>query len=55
MFEKTFYKTFFKHGFNEPIQVNYWDGKSEKYGEGEPKYNITMKEPITIKDIIKND
>ncbi|GAA6117451.1 cyclopropane-fatty-acyl-phospholipid synthase family protein [Apilactobacillus kunkeei] len=54
MFEKTFYKTFFKHGFNEPIQVNYWDGKSEKYGEGEPKATITMKEPIPIKDIRKN-
>lgn len=54
MFEKTFFKTFFKHGFDEPIKVNYWDGKSEQYGDGEPKAVITMKEPIPIKDIRKN-
>lgn len=54
MFEKTFYKTFFKHGFNETIQVNYWDGKSEKYGDGKVAATITMKEPIPIQELRKN-
>ncbi|MCL0330755.1 SAM-dependent methyltransferase [Apilactobacillus xinyiensis] len=54
MFEKTFYKQFFKHGFNDPIQVTYWDGKTEQYGEGAPIAKIKMNEPVPIKDIRNN-
>ncbi len=54
MLEKTFYKTFLSRSFNIPITVTYWDGKTETYGEGEPKIHITFNEPIPIKEITRN-
>ncbi|GLB47248.1 cyclopropane-fatty-acyl-phospholipid synthase [Philodulcilactobacillus myokoensis] len=54
MFEKTFYKEFLKHSFNIPIKVNYWDGKTDVYGDGKPQATITFKEPVPIKDIQRN-
>ena len=36
MLEKSFYKTLLSHSFNIPVRVNYWDGKSDVYGAGDP-------------------
>lgn len=54
MLEKQFYKIFLKHSFNIPVKVNYWDGSSAVYGDGEPEVTITFKEAIPIRDITKN-
>lgn len=54
MLEKTFYKTLFSHSFNIPVKVNYWDGKSAVYGDGEPEITITMHEEIPMKAILNN-
>lgn len=54
MLEKTFYKTFLSKTFNIPIQVNYWDGTTDIYGDGQPKTTITFHDAIPIKEITKN-
>lgn len=54
MLEKTFYKTFLKNSFNIPIKVNYWDGKSDVYGEGNPRVTITFNEMVPVKEITRN-
>lgn len=54
MLEKTFYKTFLSKTFNIPVQVNYWDGTTDVYGDGQPKTTITFHEAIPIKEVTKN-
>lgn len=54
MLEKQFYKQFLKRSFNIPVKVNYWDGSSDVYGEGEPEITITFNEIIPVRDITKN-
>ncbi len=34
--------------FDIPIAVTYWDGKTEKYGEGETQVHITFNKKILI-------
>lgn len=31
-----------------PFQVNYWDGSSTSYGQGEPRFAITFKEKLSL-------
>lgn len=41
--------------FNIPVRINYWDGTSEEYGQGEPEVTITFKEAVPpIKDLLRN-
>lgn len=54
MLEKHFYRSFLKDAFTIPVQVTYWDGKTEIYGNGTPKVGITFHEAIPIRQIIKN-
>ena len=54
MLEKTFYKSLLSHSFNIPVKINFWDGSSVVYGDGEPEITITFKEKIPIRDITKN-
>ncbi|KRN58649.1 SAM-dependent methyltransferase [Limosilactobacillus secaliphilus] len=54
MLEKTFYKTLLSHSFNIPVKINFWDGSSVNYGEGEPEVTITFKEKIPVKDVTRN-
>ncbi|KRK33170.1 SAM-dependent methyltransferase [Loigolactobacillus bifermentans] len=54
MLEKTFYKTLFSHSFNFPVKINFWDGKSEVYGDGEPEVTITFHDMIPVKEILNN-
>ncbi|UQS81643.1 cyclopropane-fatty-acyl-phospholipid synthase family protein [Bombilactobacillus folatiphilus] len=54
MLEKTFYKELLKNSFQIPLQVTYWDGKTETYGEGTPQVKITFHEAIPIKKIADN-
>lgn len=54
MLEKVFFKSMLSHSFNIPVKVNYWDGKSAVYGDGDPEVTITFHEPISIKAITTN-
>ena len=52
--DKMFYKTLFKNLFADTFELKLWDGSSEIYGEGEPKFKIIFNEPIPKADIIKD-
>ena len=52
--DKMFYKTLFKNLFVDTFELKLWDGSSEIYGEGEPKFKIIFNEPIPKADIIKD-
>lgn len=54
MLEKTFYKMMLSKSFPFPVEVTYWDGKSEVYGNGTPEIHITFNEKIPMSDITKN-
>lgn len=54
MLEKTFFKTFLSKSFTIPVKVNYWDGSTDTYGDGEPQVTITFHETIPIKEITRN-
>lgn len=49
MLEKTVFHQLLGHAFDIPVSVTYWDGKTEKYGEGEPKIQIRFNEEIALK------
>ena len=52
--DKMFYKTLFKNLFADTFELKLWDGSSEVYGEGKPKFKIIFNEPIPKADIIKD-
>lgn len=52
--DKMFYKTLFKNLFVDTFELKLWDGSSEIYGKGEPKFKIIFNEPIPKADIIKD-
>ncbi|MCP9328729.1 SAM-dependent methyltransferase [Liquorilactobacillus satsumensis] len=54
MLDKIFYKKMLSKSFNIPVRINYWDGTSEEYGQGEPEVTITFKEAVPIKDLLRN-
>ncbi len=55
MLEKQFYKTLFKNTFDgKAVKIVYWDGKTAVYGKGNPTVTVTFKEPIPIRDVIRN-
>lgn len=51
---KIFYKTLFKGLFSDPCEVKYWDGDTEKYGDGDPKFRIVFYEPVPKGEVIKD-
>ncbi len=52
--DKVFHRSVFKNLFSNPCEVQFWDGESEIYGEGEVKFKIVLNEPIPKLDIIKD-
>lgn len=52
--DKVFYKTLFKNLFSETFELQLWDGSSEIYGDGIPKFKIIFNEPIPKSDIIND-
>ena len=52
--DKMFYRTLFKNLFADTFELKLWDGSSEVYGEGKPKFKIIFNEPIPKADIIKD-
>lgn len=43
MLEKTVYRELLSHAFDIPVSVTYWNGKTETYGDGDPKAKIEIK------------
>jgi cyclopropane-fatty-acyl-phospholipid synthase len=55
MLEKTLYNKMFASSFTGlTVTVNYWDGTTETYGDGNPDATITFKREIPIKELTKN-
>lgn len=55
MLDNMLFKMILKHSFDFPVKVNYADGSSQLYGgEGNPEAEITFRDKISIKKLIKN-
>lgn len=52
--DKLFYKKLFKDSFSDPLEIEFWDGEVQKYGEGNSKFKIILNEPIAKSDIIND-
>lgn len=53
MLEKQVLSKLLKKAFDVPVMVTYWDGKSENYGEGLPKFRIKINEKPNLKELAK--
>lgn len=51
MLEKTVYSQLISRAFDIPVEVTYWDGKTEVYGEGEPVAKIKFNKQIPLKSM----
>lgn len=52
MLEKTFIRQVMKNSFHHPVEITYPDGTIEKYNGDNPKFKITFKKKISIKDLM---
>ncbi|MDS1029226.1 cyclopropane-fatty-acyl-phospholipid synthase family protein [Bacillota bacterium LX-D] len=52
--EKSFISKFLQGVQNSSFTVSYWDGTTEKYGSGEPKFKVFIKEKIPYKKILQD-
>ncbi|HCU42822.1 MAG TPA: cyclopropane-fatty-acyl-phospholipid synthase [Leuconostoc pseudomesenteroides] len=52
MIDKAIYKQILKTSFDAPIDVEFWDGETVHFGEGESIAKIIMHELIPIKEIV---
>ncbi|MFT9083351.1 MAG: cyclopropane-fatty-acyl-phospholipid synthase family protein [Leuconostoc pseudomesenteroides] len=52
MIDKAIYKQILKSSFDAPIDVEFWDGETVHFGEGESIAKIIMHELVPIKEII---
>lgn len=50
--DKFFISKFLSELFSDTFEVHYWDGTSEKHGEGDIKFKIYIREKISKKDIL---
>jgi len=50
--DKIFYKNLFKNLFSDPCLVEYWDEDVDKFGEGDTKFRLILREPIPKLEII---
>lgn len=51
MLEKTVYRELLSRAFDIPVQVTYWNGKTETYGDGEPQVKIEIRKEIPLKEM----
>ncbi|APH14189.1 mycolic acid cyclopropane synthetase family protein [Clostridium sporogenes] len=52
--EKLFLKKFLKSIFSDTFEVKFWDGTTEKFGEGNTKFKIIINEHLSKSDILKD-
>lgn len=48
VFDKNIYRKILSNAFSIPVQVKYWDGSKENYGDGEPVVKIIFNEEIPV-------
>ncbi|GBG97253.1 SAM-dependent methyltransferase [Lactococcus termiticola] len=51
VFEKTLLSKAMGSAFDMPVEVTYWDGKTERYGDGEPEAKIKFNKKFSFNDI----
>lgn len=51
MLEKKLLMTALSNAFDIPVMVTYWDGKTDSYGDGEPKVHIRLNNKISMSDL----
>ncbi|GAB2026311.1 class I SAM-dependent methyltransferase [Lactovum odontotermitis] len=51
VFEKTVLNKAMSQAFDIPVEVTYWDGKTEKYGEGETQAEIKLNKKFSFSDL----
>ncbi len=51
---KLFFKKFLKSLFSDTFEVQFWDGTTEKFGEGNIRFKIILNERISKSDILKD-
>ena len=54
MFNNFLLKEVLEHSFNIPVQVTYANGKTERYGDGEPQVKITFHRDFSMRELIHN-
>lgn len=52
--EKLFLKKFLKSIFSDTFEVQFWDGSTEKFGQGDIKFKILINEHLSKSDILKD-
>lgn len=52
--DKIFLKQFLKNAFYDSIEVQFWDGTTEKYGEDEPEFKVLINNPIPKMEILRD-
>ncbi|WP_368488586.1 class I SAM-dependent methyltransferase [Clostridium sp. BJN0013] len=50
--DKVFFKKFLQNAFSDTVEVRYWDGTEDKYGDGKAKFKIYINGHISKKDIL---
>ena len=51
VFEKTVLNKALASAFDIPVKVTYWDGKTEKYGDGEAQVHIIFNKKFAFSDL----
>jgi cyclopropane-fatty-acyl-phospholipid synthase len=51
VFEKKLLNKAMSQAFDIPVEVTYWDGETEKYGEGEPQARIKLNKKFSFGDL----
>ena len=54
MFNNFLLKKVLEHSFNIPVQVTYANGKTERYGDGEPQVKITFHRDFSMRELVHN-
>ncbi|UZQ49646.1 SAM-dependent methyltransferase [Clostridium kluyveri] len=50
--DKVFFKKFLQSAFSDTVEVKYWDGMEDKYGDGKAKFKIYINGHISKKNIL---
>lgn len=51
---KIFLKGLLKNLFSDSLEIKFWDGEVENYGDGDVKFKLIFHEPISRTDVVKD-
>ncbi len=52
--DKAFYQNLMQDLFDDPCEVQFWDGEVVQYGDGQAQFRIAMNEPIAKSELIRD-